>query len=68
MHAKSSFADSRSLKSDETPAELQTEETEGDSDMETESELKSSRKSLPHKKRIPRKLKTQPNRNSQVKG
>lgn len=34
-----------------------------DSDYEIDSELKPSRRSLPHKKRIPKKLKTQPQRN-----
>ncbi|XP_014293960.1 zinc finger protein 37 [Halyomorpha halys] len=69
LHAKSSFANNRPLKGNEASTELQIEDIdEGDSDLETESELKSSRKSLPHKKRIPRKLKTQPNRNVHTKG
>jgi hypothetical protein len=38
-----------------------------ESDYEGESDLKPSRRSLPHKKRIPRKLKTQPARNVHTK-
>ncbi|KAF4523269.1 hypothetical protein B566_EDAN006892 [Ephemera danica] len=46
------------LKNEEDEPEFDTDEDLDDSDYEVESEARSSRRSLPHKKRISRKLKT----------